>query len=88
MYAYRIKDSLDCIEYGYSDDRETKSAKILYDILAEQEKNNVFLCFTRLKNGSNIGQERFNRIRSTALDALSLFKIMTNINIVFKLIVM
>lgn len=72
MYAYRIKDSLDDIEYGYSDDRETKSGKILYDILSQQEKTNVFLCVTRLKNGNNIGQDRFNLIRSTATEALSL----------------
>lgn len=72
IYAYRLKDNLDDIEYGYSDDRETKAGKLLYDILLEQDKTNVFLCVTRLKNGDNIGQDRFNLIKSTAIDVLSL----------------
>lgn len=72
IYAYRIKDESDVIHSGYSDDHEIKASKILHGLLEEMDKTQHFLCVTRIKNGPNIGPDRFDLIKKAANDVLSL----------------
>ena len=72
IYAYRIKDEEDKIHSGFSDDHETKGGKILFDLLEEKDKQEHFLCVTRLKKGYNIGPVRFELIKKAAIQVLDM----------------
>ena len=72
IYAYRIKDEENKIHSGFSDDHETKGGKILFDLLEEKDKNEHFLCVTRLKKGYNIGPVRFELIKKAAIQVLDM----------------
>ena len=72
IYAYRIKDDEGTIHSGFSDDREIQGAKILFNLLEQNNKTEHFLCVTRQKKGHNIGPVRFDFIKKAATEVLSM----------------
>lgn len=70
MYTYRIGDSGDNIEYGFSDDEEVGGGNILMKLLELNNLANIFICVTRIKSGSNIGAIRFKCIEDCAKQIL------------------
>lgn len=70
MYAYRIGDSRDSMETGFSDDDEVGGASILMELLEKHKLSNVFICVTRIKSGFNIGPIRFKCIEKCAKELL------------------
>ena len=72
VYAYRIKDQEHNIHSGFVDDHEVKAGKILHDLLVKENKTQHFICVTRIKNGPNIGPDRFDLIKQAAIDVLEM----------------
>ena len=70
MYAYRIGDSGDNIESGFSDDEEVGGGSILMRLLESNKLTNIFISVTRVKSGSNIGAIRFKCIENCAKEIL------------------
>ena len=68
-YAYTITTDKG-ITSGHSDDGEIGAGKILKMILEQNSIENVLIAVSRHHNGPNLGQKRFDLIRSTALKAL------------------
>ena len=70
MYAYRIGDTRDSMETGFSDDDEVGGGSILMELLEKHKLSNVFICVTRIKKGFNIGSIRFKCIEKCAKELL------------------
>ena len=74
-YAYTVNAGIDGKKplQGHSDDREISGTKKLNELIVENELLNIFLCVTRVKNGSNIGPVRFDLIDEAAKLAYELY---------------
>ena len=70
MYAYNVNADGETEESGYSDDDEVGAGTILMDLLKSHKKTNMFICVTRIKKGSNIGEVRFTHIKTCAKELL------------------
>ena len=70
IYAYRIGDSRENMETGFSDDDEVGGGSILMELLEKNKLSNVFICVTRMKRGFNIGPIRFTCIEKCAKEIL------------------
>lgn len=69
MYAYSFIQDNQTVT-GHSDDGEIGGSKILEDLIVETKTNNIFLCVSRQKHGSNIGKQRFELIKKNATEVL------------------
>ena len=70
MYAYKLGSSVDAVESGFSDDSEILGGSLLMSLIEIENRTNVFICVTRVKQGPNIGPARFTHIKACAQELL------------------
>ena len=70
MYAYKIGGPGESIESGFADDNEINGGTLLMNLIEKEKLTNIFLCVTRIKNGPNIGQNRFDHIKNCAKNVI------------------
>ena len=71
IYAYKMGITEDTIQSGYSDDDEVEAGSMLMELLNSENRTNIFVCVTRIKNGPNIGAARFTHIKNCAKQLLN-----------------
>ena len=70
IYAYHFTDNSGEQHEGFSDDGEVRGSMELRKVLDRLGKNNIFVAVTRIHNGPNIGQRRFDFIRKVTEEVL------------------
>lgn len=72
IYAYKLGSiaSGDSVESGFSDDLEIEGGSLLMSLIEIENRTDVFICVTRIKNGPNIGPSRFTHIKTCAQEML------------------
>ena len=72
IYAYKFGSirSGDSVESGFSDDNEIEGGSLLMSLIEMENRSDVFICVSRIKNGPNIGPARFTHIKTCAQELL------------------
>ena len=71
IYAYAFSNSDGDVFSGYSDDGEIGGGELILKEIEKAKSMNTFICVTRIKEGGNIGKNRFELIKTCAKDAIS-----------------
>ena len=71
IYAYKMGIADETIQSGFSDDDEVEAGSMLMQLLESENRTNIFVCVTRIKNGPNIGAARFTHIKNCAKQLLN-----------------
>ena len=70
IYAYSFANSEGKTFSGYSDDCEIGGGLLKLKEIEEAKSINTFICVSRIKEGGNIGQKRFELIKTCANEAI------------------
>ena len=72
FYAYVVTESPGLKITGHSDDGEWTASKILLNKLLESKLENAFIAVSRIQDGPNLGNLRFNIISQVADEAIKM----------------